>query len=850
MSDPSDLSDTSDATTEKRIMCSVLVWVVMAAANGIVIPAQTGVAAGAWHFSNGAEFPGASGALTADAKNVLHLRYDFTKGGAYVAACCDFDSPAALKSLRFRARKTPGATITVRVTDSADQTFQKSMTYPDRDWQPVVCTMQGWTGSWGGPKDGIVRPPFKSACILVESQGLERSKGEVLIADVAGESGTANETPVPSGEGFNGSYVASTFDDDSVFGCSGPCSLKGNVWSADLGKASSVALHHSLSFFGKPSEFTLKVGGGHSGQILKMEIGSHFHSYTRVLGTLDGSEQTFTVPAPPEGWTQSGAKEPINYPIRLSSLILERGDAPPEPVQVILHSLRCKTSVPPANMITMVSSLKESGCTADTRTLAVTCTAWNLLDVDACGTLDMTVRDWEENVIAHEEVGLTLPKDGVRASCSLEAKIPAGLNYADVALSFGGESQGLPEAHTRTSYTRGMNDAGDPALHPESPWGMGVYLYRYGTVAEMDRIASLAQAAGVKWSREEFSWQRMQPQRGAVDFTFYDTVVGTALQHGISVYGLLSYWTSWTKPYTEEGIDDFCAWAGEVVKHFKDRVKYWEIYNEPNIFFWEGPKELYPVLVKKCYAAIKATDPEATVLAVSTAGIDRKFIQRVVDAGAPFDVLTVHPYRARINEKGFMRELNDASKQVGGRPVWITEMGWSTQVGGADERKQAQYLARCYLAAIASGACHNMGWYDFRDDGTDPFYFESNFGVLRHSLTPKPAYRALATVCRTLASGDARVPKRLPEGVCALEKGGAVSLWAPESDVTVACRVKGETLRVENLMGEPLKVERSKDNVELKLRPGSPVFLSGASIKILNKHNVPATKRGRDPITF
>ena len=63
----------------------------------------------------------------------------------------------------------------------------------------------------------------------------------------------------------------------------------------------------------------------------------------------------------------------------------------------------------------------------------------------------------------------------------------------------------------------------------------------------------------------------------------------------------------------------------------------------PNIFFWEGPKELYPLLVKKCYAAIKEEDPEAQVLAISTSGIERKFIARVLEAGAPFDVLGIHP---------------------------------------------------------------------------------------------------------------------------------------------------------------------------------------------------------------
>ena len=105
----------------------------------------------------------------------------------------------------------------------------------------------------------------------------------------------------------------------------------------------------------------------------------------------------------------------------------------------------------------------------------------------------------------------------------------------------------------------------------------------------MDRAAAMAQAAGVKWSREEFSWSRIETQPGVYDFELYDHVVDTAIRHGISVHGLLGYGSRWTEPYTEQGIEDFCRWARAVVLRYRDRIKHWEIYNEPNIFFWSGP---------------------------------------------------------------------------------------------------------------------------------------------------------------------------------------------------------------------------------------------------------------------
>jgi hypothetical protein len=36
-----------------------------------------------------------------------------------------------------------------------------------------------------------------------------------------------------------------------------------------------------------------------------------------------------------------------------------------------------------------------------------------------------------------------------------------------------------------------------------------------------------------------------------------------------------------------------------------EAIKQWEIWNEPNIFFWQGPKDLYAELLTKSYAAIK-----------------------------------------------------------------------------------------------------------------------------------------------------------------------------------------------------------------------------------------------------
>jgi hypothetical protein len=400
---------------------------------------------------------------------------------------------------------------------------------------------------------------------------------------------------------------------------------------------------------------------------------------------------------------------------------------------------------------------------------------------------------------------------------------------------------------------------------------MGLYLYRYQNtpegLADMDRAAELAARAGVKWSREEFHWARIQPRKGQFDWSFYDKLVQTAKKHGISVYGLLAYWSDWTKPYTQEGIDDYCRFAAAAAARYRDDIGDWEVWNEPNIFFWSGPRDQYAQLLKGAYAAIKEANPQAQVLGCSTAGIDTAFIKRTMELGGPFDVLTIHPYRAELHDLRFIEELKSTAELVkppGGpvRPAWITEMGWSTQTEypwmGQDyhptsQRLQAQLLARSYLDALASGVCQNISWYDFRNDGRDPFYAEMNMGIVTSDYQPKAAYRAFATLTRLLAgkrfdaqvdagkdavafrfvggaggpnatSGAAGTSAANFPGVISGSPGTVVAIWNPTGELNATLPAAKPATLV-NLMGASRKLDPQDGKLTLRASAGQPVFL-------------------------
>jgi len=365
---------------------------------------------------------------------------------------------------------------------------------------------------------------------------------------------------------------------------------------------------------------------------------------------------------------------------------------------------------------------------------------------------------------------------------------------------------------------------------------MGLYLYRWnGDPAareQMNRVADLAQRAGIKWSREEFQWHRIEPRKGEFDWNFYDQMVEVAHKHGISVYGLLAYWSEWTKPNTVEGIRDYCNWARQVVRRYKGKVNSWEVWNEPNIFFWTGPKEMYADLLARTYETIKSEDPNAIVLGCATSGIDTNFIKMTMERGGKFDALAIHPYRGDLRDLEFMRELRDVRQLVNKRPVWITELGFPTElIEGYSERNQASLVARLYLTALASEAVQNIAWYDFRNDGVDPYEKEQNFGLVRNDLRPKPGYRTLAALGQAIDGCRPGMAVEVGDGAYAFrfvaKDRDVIAVCAPDNGRLLTFMATPPDIHLVNGAGEPVEPFMSDGHATVTLDTGFPIYITG-----------------------
>ena len=224
----------------------------------------------------------------------------------------------------------------------------------------------------------------------------------------------------------------------------------------------------------------------------------------------------------------------------------------------------------------------------------------------------------------------------------------------------------------------------------ESPYGVCAHL---GGGMEFDAMpANLAamRAAGIRWARADFSWNAVEWKKGDWHFNHLDRVLDEADKAGITILPILDYNVSWANPAFQH-LDDWSEYVRQLVTRYKDRIRYWEVWNEENIpNFWKEPNAKdYVTLLKRTYEIIKEIDPELKVVFGGLAGVPHDYYENVLKEGGGkyFDIVNIHPYRGGIVTVSLcerflddIKKFRDLTIKYTGedRPVWITEMGWAT----------------------------------------------------------------------------------------------------------------------------------------------------------------------------
>ena len=147
-----------------------------------------------WTFSNGAEFPGATGSLersTGQTGNGARLAYDFSGGGAYVAMYRSLASVEPARPIALWLRADPGLRLVFRVTDAEGQSIQFPIRRPFEALAPggwyraVVPDRAEPIDHWGGANDGVIHGGVRELGILVQRSELASVAGSIDVDEVA-----------------------------------------------------------------------------------------------------------------------------------------------------------------------------------------------------------------------------------------------------------------------------------------------------------------------------------------------------------------------------------------------------------------------------------------------------------------------------------------------------------------------------------------------------------------------------------------------------------------------------------------------------------------------------------------
>jgi hypothetical protein len=332
----------------------------------------------------------------------------------------------------------------------------------------------------------------------------------------------------------------------------------------------------------------------------------------------------------------------------------------------------------------------------------------------------------------------------------------------------------------------------------------------------VSRLLSLGREAGVDWAREELSWANLEPhQKGDMNYQYYDNRVLELAQSGYGIVGVLLTTPEWARvddctsrngriedywcpPANAQDYGDFVR---TIVEHYdgdgmndapgSPRVAVWQLWNEPSTRgTWPGSPAEYGALMVAGYNGAKAADPSALVLTGGVylydgMGTDpndglpflNEAFSAVPEAEGAFDALAIHPYMptaapdapvifstitmwGRIDNA--QRWLREHSRGGVPRPLWISEVGWSTcQTGRSGcneyvsktEEQQANYLVRTYAIALAQGVQH-VSYFQLEDKfdgGSGVFWGEASvLSTDSEDYRQKPAYQAYRVLAQQL----------------------------------------------------------------------------------------------------
>jgi hypothetical protein len=344
-----------------------------------------------------------------------------------------------------------------------------------------------------------------------------------------------------------------------------------------------------------------------------------------------------------------------------------------------------------------------------------------------------------------------------------------------------------------------------------NPFGANFFLDREVEPWKRERTVQMAAQAGLGYARQQFAWAEIEPAHKGefVDpatlesrWTKFDRIVDLYRANGIEVIARLDRAPAWARPVgsrpeTPPGdFGDYGDFVYAFVSHFRGRIRYIQIWNEPNIYPEWGEQAVDPAayteMLKVAYQRAKEADPNVLVLSAPLAITlgephpepgkwrsmpDTDYLEAMYQAGAGayFDILSANAFgfdlpptdppsedvlnfQRVVLQREIMERYGDEEKAV-----WFNEYGWNAAPAGFEEEQltwkrvseeeQAEYTLQGIELAREEwpwAGVFNV-WY-FRQTGQQysPYDAAYYFRMVDTDFTPRRVYDAVQDATRSL----------------------------------------------------------------------------------------------------
>ncbi len=284
-------------------------------------------------------------------------------------------------------------------------------------------------------------------------------------------------------------------------------------------------------------------------------------------------------------------------------------------------------------------------------------------------------------------------------------------------------------------------------------------IYGINAHTPQESIVRLIKNAHIVWARIDINWYEVEKEDNTFDWRRIDNAVNSLQKMGIKIFATVAYSPSWASSNGKingypKDVNFWKDFIRRAALRYSDRIKYWGIWNEPNLekFFSGTADDYVNKLLIPAYNTIKDVNRSLSVVAPGVTyltGANSRWdnwLRDILKIGKDYiDVIDFHIYDDRgvpfIIEK--LEKGSDLLPSVfsvidemgaGDKPFWITEVGWSTSVVSEDE--QAENYFEMLKYALNSPRIDKLFFYVIMDDPE----WNDYYGIVRADYSLKKAY--------------------------------------------------------------------------------------------------------------